>query len=63
MNLSALSFCKDELSTCKTVSEWNEKVKELSASAMSRSIRAYIESSGLIVKVLGMDENQPIYSN
>lgn len=63
MNQKTLEFCTATLSNVKSVSQWNAQMKDLVSLGMTSAMRGYIESSGLIVKVLGIDRGQPIITN
>jgi len=63
MNQNTLEFCTNMLSAVKNVAEWNMQMKQLVTVGMTSAMRGYIESSGLIVKVLGIDRGQPIITN
>lgn len=61
MNQRTLSFCTVLLNGCKTVEQWNAQMKTLDTLGLTQEMRGYIESTGLIVKVLGVDKGQPYY--
>ena len=63
MNTQTLSFCEGMLMHSKSVAEWNMQMASLVNVGMTVQMRAYIESTGLIVKVLGVDKGQPHISN